>query len=259
MRFKLTLKLQRDSGNCLPLNYQYEQSAAIYRILSRANEDFTKWLHDNGYKLSTGKNFKLFSYSRFGIEKYRIHKETAQIEILSNSVEWIISFLPEVSTEKFIQGIFNNQQFEVGNRQSTVSFEVQSIEMLSQPDFSDTMTYNTLSPICITLKREDSTFFYIPPDHPDAERLVKLNLLEKFIALNGKDFPKADFPFKLKILSEPKSSLITIKAGTPEQSKIRGYMCKFQLTAPIELQKIMYDSGCAGKNSVGFGMVEVGR
>ena len=38
MRFKLILEInKRAFGNKLPINYQYEQSAAIYKILSGAD------------------------------------------------------------------------------------------------------------------------------------------------------------------------------------------------------------------------------
>lgn len=37
MRFKLQLEVNKNVfGNRLPINYQYEQSAVIYRILARA-------------------------------------------------------------------------------------------------------------------------------------------------------------------------------------------------------------------------------
>lgn len=52
MRFKLTLEVNKYAfGNILPINYQYEASAAVYRILSRASEDYAAWLHDNGFTL----------------------------------------------------------------------------------------------------------------------------------------------------------------------------------------------------------------
>ena len=60
MRFKLILEVNRKAfGNILPINYQYEQSAAIYKILSRADKDYSTWLHNNGttgISLKTGKN-----------------------------------------------------------------------------------------------------------------------------------------------------------------------------------------------------------
>ena len=37
MKFKITLKMNRAHGDLLPFNYQYEQSAVIYRILAQAN------------------------------------------------------------------------------------------------------------------------------------------------------------------------------------------------------------------------------
>lgn len=255
MRFKLTLSLTNSFGRKLPLNYQYEQSAAIYRILAQANEEYTTWLHENGFKLVSGKSFKLFNFSRLEIEKYRILKQTAEIEILSDNVVWYISFLPEKSTEQFIKGIFNNQQFEVGTRKSNVQFQVQSVELMPAPIFSDKMSYESLSPICITLKQSEGYDLYIAPNHPEAARLIKQNLLDKYLASTGSDFPLDDFPFAVEVLNKPKSSLIHIKSGTLQASKIRGFMCKIRLIAPIELQKIAYETGIGSKNSVGFGMV----
>ena len=255
MRFKLTLFLTSSFGRKLPLNYQYEQSAAIYRILAQANEEYTVWLHENGYKLASGKRFKLFSYSRFEVEKYRILKQTAELEILSDNVVWYISFLPEKSTEQFITGIFNNQQFEVGTRKSNVRFQVQSVELMPPPIFSDKMSYETLSPICLALKQPEGYDQYIAPNHPEANRLIKQNLLDKYLASTGNEFSLDDFPFVVEVLNEPKSNLIHIKSGTPQASKVRGFMCNIRLTAPVELQKIAYETGIGSKNSIGFGMV----
>ena len=45
MRFKLILEVnKRAFGGMLPINYQYEQSAAIYKILSGADEAYASWL-----------------------------------------------------------------------------------------------------------------------------------------------------------------------------------------------------------------------
>ena len=53
MRFRLVLEVDRAQGDLLPLNYQYEQSAVIYKILSRSDRDYSSWLHDNGFKLQS--------------------------------------------------------------------------------------------------------------------------------------------------------------------------------------------------------------
>ena len=85
MRFKLTLNVNKNAfGNRLPINYQYEQSAVIYRILASGNEQFAMWLHENGYQLESGKRFKLFTYSPFKVEKRRIVND--RLILLSDTI-----------------------------------------------------------------------------------------------------------------------------------------------------------------------------
>lgn len=256
MRFNLTLTINKSAfGNCLPLNYQYACSAAIYKILSKSNQEFSRWLHENGFQTDDGKKkFKLFTFSRLQIPQFRIEKEN--IRILSDEIKWQISFLPERSTQEFIQGIFQNQTFELGTRNANVQFSVREISVMPPPVFTKKMTFETLSPICIAMNQDNGKQLYLSPENEDAERLVLLNLLDKYKAFYGEDFPQKDFHFAVKTLSKPKSTLITIKADTPQESKIRGFLCQFELQAPVELMKIAYEAGLGGKNSMGFGMVE---
>ena len=114
MRFKLFLSIdKRPFGNRLPFNYPYELSAVIYKILANADHAFAEWLHDNGFEADK-KVFKLFSFSRLQIPQYRV--EGNLLNILSDSAEWYLSFLPERSTQEFFLGVFREQQFELGNR-----------------------------------------------------------------------------------------------------------------------------------------------
>ena len=254
MRFKLYLNIDKHTfGNRLPFNYQYELSAVIYKILASADQAFAEWLHDNGF-VADKKVFKLFSFSRLQIPQYRT--EGSFMKILSDTAEWYLSFLPERSTQEFIQGVFREQQFELGNRQARIRCRVQSIEMLPLPQFTEQMSFRTLSPMCVTLKRENGTDEYVAPDHPMAKELIRQNLLDKYKASTGNDFSNTDFPFDFKVINQPRSSLVTIKADTPQESKIRAFSCNFHLTAPVELMKICYDCGIGSKNSLGFGMVE---
>lgn len=252
MRFKLTLDIDKKAfGDRIPLNYQYAASALVYRILSNSGGDFANWLHENGYS-DEKRRFKLFTFSRLYANRYVI--EGASMKILSDTADWYISFLPEKGTQEFIQGLFNQQSFELGDRGARIRFRVGSVEVLPTPAFTESMTFETLSPVCIVRQEEDGSEKYIAPDHPDAVGIVKLNLLNKYKAFHGHAFQLNGFPFQLETLSKPRSSLITIKEGTPQESKIRGYMCRFRFTAPVELMKIMYATGLGSKNSQGFGM-----
>lgn len=258
MRFRLTLSVNKSAfGNLLPINYQYEQSAVIYKILARASEDYALWLHENGFQLEgVGKKFKLFTFSRFSIENYKIFKNSERLAILSNTIEWIISFLPEKSTEKFIQGVFANQVFEIGDKNSTIRFNVQNIEIISPPTYCETMSFSTISPICIRHRKSDGSIEYLSPDSPLFVQGVLEGALSRYKILKGYDCAVAP-EFKFELISQPKSVLVKIKAGTPQQTKVRGYMFKFSMHAPIELMKIMYESGMGEECSQGFGCVEV--
>ena len=221
MRFKLTLKLNKTMyGNIMPINYQYELSAATYHIIASGNEAYAEWLHKNGFRLENGKQFKLFTFARLQPEKYRILRQTNQIELKSDKVEWQISFLPEKSTQRFVEGLFQKRVFEVGNRQSVVQFQVDSIEMLPSPEFTDTMTFETLSPVSVSQRLEDGRDAYpkTAEEFSSAtwvrERLLH-NLLDKYESFNGKSFEGEHF-FEMMTLTVPQSAFVTIKAVTTQ-------------------------------------------
>ncbi len=256
MRFKLTLQIGKTARESkIPLSYMYELSSAVYRILSKSSAEFSEWLHDNGFPLGA-KKFKLFTFSRLYVPNFRI--EGAYMRILSDTVEWQISFLPERSTQEFIKGVFQDQVFELGVREANMRFRVREVSMMPPPQFTNTMEFDTLSPLCISLKRDDGSVDYLSPDQPQAASLIRANLLNKYAAFTGQEYP-ADFSFGFDVLSKPKSALITIKSGTAEQTRVRGFMCRFRMTAPEELMKIMYEAGIGEKGSMGFGMVQAGE
>lgn len=254
MRFKLTLNVDKQAfGNRIPFNYQYEQQAVIYKVLSLANYEYATWLHNNGYRMEN-KKFKLFTYSRLIIPSYDQDKQNGRIIIKSDTIEWYISFLPEKSTEKFIQGIFMNQTFQLGDKKSVTQFNVQSIETLPPLVYQEEMTFETLSPMCVSFNEPNGKTTYLSPANPLIKGALLISLLNKYKAYYGKDYVgKLDFDFTL--LNQPKEKLITMKVGTPDESKIKGYLCRFKVRAPEELMKILYEVGVGEKGSIGFGFI----
>lgn len=257
MRFKLTLYVNKQAfGNELPLRHQYEQSAAIYRILSKADSSYSEWLHSNGYTLESGKRFKLFTFSRFEVSRFHIDKSTARFKILTDTVIWYISFLPEHGTENFIQGLFMDQSFEIGDKISTVQFQVAHIEMLPTPNFSDEMIFNALSPICVKQKQEDGRVKYLELNDTCVNGILINSLLAKYHSFYGKPYVGGIF-LELTPLDKLYHSTVTIKANTPQQTKVKGYCCKFRMKAPVELMKVAYESGLGEECSQGFGCIGV--
>ena len=240
MRFKLLLQVnKRAFGNKLPINYQYEQSAAIYKILSSADLKYASWLHDNGFQLESGKRFKLFTFSRFKIPQRRILPKEERLLILSDTVEWQIGFLPEKSTDSFIQGIFQDQIFEIGDKKSVVQFIVQSVEILPEPDYSNKkiFTHNVLA-LCLKFHRIDNNTDYLSPTDVRASFVLFNGLFDRYRLFYGKECPYSLSECKLKVLNEPKSVVVKLKADTREETKVRGFLCKIEAAGTYRIDAV---------------------
>lgn len=256
MRFKLTLQVQSHAlGRELPLNYSYECSAAIYRILSRSDENYSLWLHENGF-ITGGKRFKLFTFSNFIVPQYGIDKQRQRLIIKSDTVEWFISFLPEKSTQQFIEGVFRQQGFQIADKISGVEFQVREVQVMPPLNYQKEMCFETLSPVCVSKRRDDGKSDYLSPSDPSYVRGLLTGLLARYDAYYGKEY-EGEVYCDFQVLNEPKSVLVKIKAGTPQQTFVRGYRYRFKVSLPEPLMKIGYESGWGEKGAIGFGALGV--
>lgn len=257
MKFKITLKLNRKYGDLLPFNYQYEQSAVIYRILAQADTQYSSWLHENGYLLNGSKRFKLFCYSPFIFEKAIPLPKEGYLKIMGERATWYISFIPEKSTMEFIQGIFAHHSFTIGNKEYQVAFDVVGVEAMPMPPLSEEMTFQALSPICVKLHKDNKTQ-YLSPDNPKFVQGILKGLMARYESIHGKPLDMNDNAFALELTdNKVKAKLITIKANTPYESRVRGYLCSFRMKAPFELMKIAYEGGIGEQCSQGFGFIKM--
>ena len=257
MKFKITLKMNREHGDLLPFNYQYEQSAVIYRILAQADSQYSSWLHENGYQLNGSKRFKLFCYSPFIFEKVKPLPEAGCLDIIGEKAVWYISFIPEKSTFEFIKGLFDHQSFTIGNKEYQVAFDVVGVEAIHMPPLHEEMVFQALSPICVK-QHEDNKIQYLSPDNPMFAEGVLKGLLARYESIYGQPFDMNDKEFSFELTdNKVKAKLITIKAYTPYESRVRGYLCSFRMKAPLELMKIAYEGGVGEQCSQGFGFIEI--
>jgi CRISPR-associated endoribonuclease Cas6 len=258
MKFKLTLELTGKDYQ-IPINYQYEQSAWIYKTIHHGNPEFSAWLHNMGY-LDGKKQFKLFTFSPIVPEKYAIRRD--RLEFLSARAITRVSFYTPEAAEPFILGLFSNQQFALGDTLSQVQFKISSIEKLPDPKWASPMIFRTHSPIVLSKKQDGNrNAHYLAPEDEEFGELLLKNLESKYSATNPARVWNPgrvnEGISKVKILSSPRSKLIKIKAGTPQETSIRGYLFDFEITAPEELLKLGYYAGFGEKNSLGFGSCEV--
>jgi len=254
MRFKLNLDIEhRFFGSTLPINYQYELSAWIYSVIAKGDRQFAEWLHQNGFA-EKHRNFKLFVFSN--LYSPGIEFENDRLTFTSNRASFYLSFLPEKATEEFVKGIFEEQNFSIGDSVSKVQFRVRQIEVVPLPNFDDQAAFKTLSPVVVSLAQENKHPRYISPNEENYGQLLINNLKEKYRLFYNKNFSGEQY-FHFELLSPFRSKLIRIKAGTKEETQVRGFVFKFMMKADKELLKVMYETGIGEKGSQGFGCVEV--
>ena len=110
-----------------------------------------------------------------------------------------------------------------------------------------------MSPLCLKLRRSDGKVNYLSPTGAHSPFLFFNGLFDKYKLFYGKDCPYAVSECKMKVLDTPKSALIKVKAGMSEETRVRGFMCRFEVEAPVELMRLMYEGGVGSLNSQGFG------
>lgn len=262
-QFSFTLKSKR---RFLPLNYQYELSSWIYKRMAAADAGYANFLHQQGYGLGN-RRFKLFCFSPLLLQPYRIHRDQGVFELLGQEIQLQFGFMAEQAAEAFIKGVFMNQHLGLGNRVNQVDMEVTKVEALPEPHFQDTLHYRALSPIVISRFEEGRQYaqYQHPADSHYFDALLN-NLVNKWAGYQSskelvgdggalEEGGEGSLQFRL-LSSEPKSKMITIKALTDQETKVRGYLYDFELKAPLELHRLLYAAGVGEKGSMGFGWVE---
>lgn len=259
MRLQLTLTTGQ-AHPVLPINYQYRLSAAIYKIIERADSNYSAFLHNTGYALK-GKRFKLFTFSDlhtpFTFKEDRLLMKDKYASVT-------VCFHVPVAAENFVKGLFMHQQLDIADAKSRVQFNVQQVEMLSE-NFQLTnapIVLQPLSAVVVGRKNARGNYDYLSPADADYVHWLLHNWKEKYTAVYGDNAEEIFKNVAIKIINANKarSRLITIKAGTPEETRIRGFMgFRLEVAAPKNVLELALNAGVGLYNSMGCGCVELVR
>jgi len=254
MRYKFTLKLVDPLRNTLPVNYQFELGSWIYRMVNNPEGTFYSGLVAAGYA-KDGEPFRHFVFSHLMVPDRKI--EADRLVIQSERIGLVFSTIPDEALASLVVENFQHTLFLLGDRISQVSFTVESVERLTEPDFTDKMTFKTLSPLHLTQKipgRKNELF--LSPEAAEYQYLFYENLSRKFSMLNGFDHPNNPLTGKFKLRSPVTKKGITIQSGNAGQTKLIGYQLRFRLQADPGLIRAGYYLGFGEKNHLGFGCCE---
>jgi CRISPR-associated endoribonuclease Cas6 len=266
MRLQLSL-LPLTPQPAVPANYQYYLSSAIYHLLALASPEYATFLHEAGYQsASSERRLKMFTFSRLDIPAVRFAEGKL---IAGNRNPWrlqIASPMEDEFVQNFVLGLFQQQELEIRSQSTGTRFLIEQVEALAPPTFSATIRFKTLSPLVVSTMREHKGKlqpYYYRANDPELGEAVRLNLLSKYEIIHG--HPPADDSLQFTIDAdylnrrggpEKVSKLITIKEGTREETRIKGFECPFTFRGNPDLMAIAWECGVGDHNSMGCGMVE---
>lgn len=276
MQFTLRL-LATEPPTRIPFNYQYLLTGWLYRVLADADLAYTEFLHGQGYQAGR-KTFRLFTFSDLRMHGYEVRPREGCFVLTSPVVDWTISFYVEKAAEVFIIGLFQDQQLMLMNRHLRADFTVERVETVPLPPLTNVLTVRTLSPIVVAEKSERRTGQtgmdqYLHPYDDAFGPLLLINLIDKYLSIrngtridtrtgmtSGDNVPElSDFSYRpLTKASLIRSRLVTIKEGSPQETKVRGwYNVDFELRGPAEVLEVALLAGVGRYNAEGFGCVRV--
>lgn len=258
MRVKLGLCAVE--GREIPINYYYQLSSAIYGMLEKSSPEFSKFLHDEGYKVEK-KKYKLFSFAL----------ELTNMKIANNAI-WLndkhttlyISF-PDFNTflENLVTGTIKTSSFYLGR----THLLIEEFETCPPPDFTNDMKFKLMSPMVLSTCSDNGEgmrqhYLRYYEDINEQSRILTQNLRNKYWLINNREVNgevsiewDSDYISRMEQRGRRLTKLITIpKDGKDIQ--IKGNVIPFRLKGEPELMKIGYECGFGEKNSMGFGMAE---
>ncbi|MBS1517944.1 MAG: CRISPR-associated endoribonuclease Cas6 [Bacteroidetes bacterium] len=270
MRIRLSVK-QNKPDQLIPINYQFLLSSFIYKTIENSDGNYSRWLHDSGF-MSGNKKFKMFTFSKLNIPKSSFVSLYGKsfLKIECSRFEFDISMMSNKTVEKFIIGMFMDQKMNIYEKNVESEFSVNTVEMVPEPEIKEEMIFRTISPMVLSrsiIHNGKQSQEYLSPEDPEYFNYLKKNLLEKQTTLlmskNGSAPDDKDSnvlklgtvdSFELK--GNCKSKLITIKEGTAEETKIKGYYMTFKIKADPEIIRTSYEAGFGKHCSLGFGCVQ---
>jgi len=257
MRFKITLCANQPV--VIPVNYPYPLSAALYRIIAKGDAAYASFLHEQGY----GKGFKFFTFSQISCP-FIIKGDRMLLK--QNELSFQVAFHLPKAAESFVKGLFQSEQMDIADKKSRGTFTVKSVESLPGPlpqlktmEIAD-VQLKPLSPIVAGIPDERGYYDFLQPDDPRFAESLIYNWRSK-IATCYDETTAAAALLLVEVLpmAQPfKSRLLTVKADTPQETRIRGWMnFEFKVTGEKRFMELLLNSGAGIYNSIGCGCVQI--
>ena len=254
MRLKIVLK--GVMNRAFPRDHYHHLTGTVYDMIRRSDPDYSKWLHDDGFKTGN-KKFKFFNFSKLLPEpgQYIYAGDRKEILIVrSDTATLYISSPVGEFLKNIVDFLLTNPQIRIADH----ILEIERATALSDPEFGEAATFKTLTPIILTKRVEgyDTPFYiraYQTPEEFD-EYLTK-NAVWKWETFTEEEAPDICLTVDRDYLQK-KGMASSCKIYYSRDQVLIGSNVPVKIKAPQEVIHFLYNVGLGEKNSTGLGMVE---
>ncbi len=271
MRITIKLKPLRYPA-AIPISHHSWQSF-IYEMVEAVNPQLSQAVHDSGWAASEGagasKRFKFFVFSVPEAPRGFVFQGDEKV-FESGTVFWQVSSLCGEFITSLVAGMASQRIVRIGRTQ----FEVEDIQFVPPPEFSDEMRFIALSPLVaskpVNLPDGKSQKVYLRDESEFAVAIAE-NLKSKYRAAFAEPLNEDQFEFMfdqeyLRQVGGFDSRKVTrmtyfVKRnsqGSLERIGIRGIQAPFWVRGCSELIALGWQAGFGEANSQGFGMAGLG-
>jgi CRISPR-associated endoribonuclease Cas6 len=251
MRLLITLEVNRAIS--IPVNHQEYLTAAIYGYVGAGDQDYARFVHDDGYAAEGGKKFKPFTHSWLRVSAGRRRISGDRLQILPGPVQWQVSSPLDDFLRPFATGLLKTGSLRIGSE----TLGIAAVEALGTPELAGKMQqFTCLSPIVATARRADDTTLYLRPADDTAafSEAIRKNMIAKYRAFTGREPTGTDL-----VLEFDPAYIQANHGGTKKATykgiNVIGILAPFTVTGSQELIKLGYEAGFGGKTACGFGCV----
>lgn len=245
MRIKITLQTKRGTPIFVPYEYNHIIQGIIYSALDDKN--YGKKLHD-------GIGFKYFTYSRLYLGDYK-HVKNSGGFICRNGR---ISFILASPSEKFVNNIIAGLSISKHIRFQDSILQVSTINIFNDPEWKEDMNYEAISPVLVRkpyMKDGKLRAWDLNPSDPEFFSRLEENTIKKYNQFVGhKKYCSDDID-----LSSDMRHVKGVRVGVRGDNTViynKCYLLDLRVSAPVELQRFVYNAGIGEKTSMGFGCIE---
>jgi CRISPR-associated endoribonuclease Cas6 len=233
MRSKITLR----GKGLIPFNYNLSLAGAIYGPIKRVNTDLA-------YSIHSSTDYKFFTFSWLQIPNGKTNKKGIFVD--GQAHFFVSSPITKIITA-FVEGILETPVVRIGG----TILHVETVEVLPAPHFNGKAVFSTLSPIIVRTAEDNNGHLRtvdLYPTHPKFYENLQNNLIGKYQMLYNEQ--NTNITFSKPTFTKP----VRIKI---KNTFHRASHMTFEACGDTDLLKLGYEAGLGGKNSMGFGMVDV--